>query len=130
MNEPREVWTNDIAYSALRLLWGCHACSRRFRSMREIALLPDVDVVPPHRSEWEFYDLPRLWRLICTDLHALKRVPAFGLPTQFCFMNYSFTTALCFPEFPHLRFSSILSLKISREHFLPGRIEDCLFFFI
>ena len=60
-------------------------CSQMCRSFVHIAL------------KRNFYGLPRRWRSICTDLHALKMVPAFWLPTQFGFMIYSFTAALWSP---------------------------------
>ena len=69
--EPREVWTNDIAYSGLRLLLGCDAFSHHNQEYaRDRVFCQWMQVVPPHRSEGMhsvfglFFNPPR------TDLHS------------------------------------------------------------
>ena len=89
---PKAVWSRSIFLIHVEGLDERHRIFRTSPSLRlpcvvlgvcERSLCSHTWISVPHIApKGNFYDLSRRWRLICTDLHRLRMVPAFGLPTQ------------------------------------------------
>ena len=94
------MWSNDIAYSQLPLLWHCPAFSHCYRSMQEMGrscfICESFLHITPTGT---FCYFMRRSILLFTDLYSLLTVPAFGLLTQFDPITYSFPAMLCHPSF-------------------------------